>query len=70
MSLEQLNDSALAALMRHCQGEIPRRQEKLEHALGKQNVNEAYIVTGCLQELRHLVAAANSQLRARAKGVT
>jgi hypothetical protein len=56
--------------MRHCQEAIPRRQQKLEESLAKHDVNEAYIVTGCLQELRHLIAAANSQLRARAKGVT
>jgi hypothetical protein len=68
VSLEPLSDSALAALVRHCQENIPRRQEKLEQALTKQDVNEAYIVTGSLQELRHLIAAANSQLRARAKG--
>ena len=68
MSLEPLSDSALAALVTHCQENIPRRQEKIEQALGKKDVNEAYILTGCIQELRHLIAAANSQLRARTKG--
>ena len=65
MSLDSLSETNLIQLTRHCEEAILRRQKSMEQALAKRDVPGAYVVTGNIEELRHLIAAVASELRGR-----
>lgn len=67
MRLDALTDTALSQLVRYCDEKIEQRRDKLEQSISKQDVNQAYLIQGGIEELRHLAAAAKSELRSREK---
>lgn len=67
MTLDTLSDTALNQLIRYCGEKVEQRRDKLEQAVSKQDVSQAYLIQGGIEELRHLAAAAKSELRSREK---
>lgn len=67
MTLDTLTDTALNQLIRYCGEKVEQRRDKLEQAVSKQDMSQAYIIQGGIEELRHLAAAAKSELRSREK---
>lgn len=67
MTLDALTDTALNQLIRYCGEKVEQRRDKLEQAVSKQDMNQAYLTQGGIEELRHLAATAKSELRSREK---
>ena len=67
MSLNGFTDTNLAQLVRFLEETIEKRRNDLEKAVSGANLNKAFAVQGSLDELRHIVAMAKSELRSRTK---
>jgi len=67
MRLDVFTDTALSQLARYAEEKLEERRDKLEQAVTKQDIYQAYVVQGGILELRHLCAVAKSELRAREK---
>ena len=67
MSLSGFTDTNLAQLVRFLEETIEKRRNDLEKAVSGVDLNKALTVQGSLDELRHIVAMAKSELRSRTK---
>jgi len=65
--LSQFTDTNLAQLVRFLEENIEKRRNDLEKAVKGFDINRALLVQGSLDELRHIVAMAKSELRSRSK---
>jgi hypothetical protein len=65
--LSQFTDTNLAQLVRFLEENIEKRRNDLEKAVKGFDINRAILVQGSLDELRHIVAMAKSELRSRSK---
>lgn len=65
--LASVGESALLAFQRYVRADIEMSRDKLEKAVSVGDITRAYVVQGGIEELRHLVAAIDSELRARRK---
>jgi hypothetical protein len=65
--LSQFTDTNLAQLIRFLEENIEKRRNDLEKAVKGFDINRALSVQGSLDELRHIVAMAKSELRSRSK---
>lgn len=67
MSLSGFTDTNLAQLIRFMEETIEKRRNDLEQAVSQADLNKALRVQGSIEELRHVVAMAKSELRSRVK---
>ena len=65
--LNGVTESGLLAFKRYALDSIELRRGQLEDVVGKGDMHRAVVIQGSLEELRHLVATIESELRARAK---